>query len=1001
LNKTIRKSKIQVPSVSRNFVVRRRLIDQLGMEDNQLVLLQAAVGYGKTVLLTQYIKTLETRYAWFRLDETDNDAESFLEYLTVALESAAECNLLDLANRCRLTNKHDRQSLVRDMMDTLNDMLDWSGRQLVLVLDDFQAVSEPEIYALLDAFLSACGANIRVFIATKGALPLFLVNHLLAGKGEIISQQELCFTTEEAAEILACETMDASVRGIAEDIRNAVEGWPAGIMFAALYFRRIGRSGLSGNLLITGLKAVNDYFMQEVFVKLPCSIQRFLTATSVLEPMSVEACSAIMQTESAKSILEYLVKENLFITKLSPTSDTYRYHALFREFLLEQLKDDDRTGVLISAARYYLRSPDKARAVDYAMQAGDIGLMQQALESIDFERPQQWHAETLENWFQWLDRRNTSLSQKNMLLRSCMLRQRGDFEEAMRLTGKALEMAQDTGDEAGCLHALLEKAKLVRNIASPEESNTILEDVVRRADKEDRDVYFGAVLEQLYNMLFLASFGPALELCRKTLARALRLGNKKAVERLSWFSIWILFYMGDYEQALQCYEELGAVSPTYIRGFMPEACISLIYLFRGESAKALDIVSGVLSGVGSGSLPEDLWLALLFRALIFWRTGERRACEKDLSTVEKLAERWEPDHVFARYFRAVRDAAKLSWAEPFQSGEKLEEPDDSLHPFPRSVLVCSGVEYCSRVCLLDQALETGSRYLAGLVWESGFSELIRRQLDDIGSRQQPADSADSPEAFDGRVSVECFGGFRMYLPGDAVPMKWRTKKAQYLCAYLFHQKGRIVDREKLVAHLWPETDRNQATALLNTTLYSIRKELVKRGVEQLLVYKSKGYYMNMTLVRSDLDELERTEFICANHGALGQTGDIWLRCCDGSYMEGIEDEVYLESRAWHERRCLKLCRDIGTEAEKQGSYESARMIYAKAIVLDPFGEAFYTAIIRCCGVLGDVKGALSYYEKLRETLRQELDSEPDAEVEQVLKRSLRMGHRLSRDEENA
>ena len=47
-------AKIQKPLISSEFILRERLIERIKEENKKLILLHATVGYGKTVLLTQY-----------------------------------------------------------------------------------------------------------------------------------------------------------------------------------------------------------------------------------------------------------------------------------------------------------------------------------------------------------------------------------------------------------------------------------------------------------------------------------------------------------------------------------------------------------------------------------------------------------------------------------------------------------------------------------------------------------------------------------------------------------------------------------------------------------------------------------------------------------------------------------------------------------------------------------------------------------------------------------
>ena len=79
-------------------------------------------------------------------------------------------------------------------------------------------------------------------------------------------------------------------------------------------------------------------------------------------------------------------------------------------------------------------------------------------------------------------------------------------------------------------------------------------------------------------------------------------------------------------------------------------------------------------------------------------------------------------------------------------------------------------------------------------------------------------------------------GFSVFLPDkDGREMKWRTKKARELFAYLFHLQGSSVSREALIDLLWPESGMKSAIALFHTTLYSIRQAFTQEGDRKSVV----------------------------------------------------------------------------------------------------------------------------------------------------------------------
>ena len=85
---TILKTKLYAPPYSDNCVSRKRLVDLLnhGIE-RKLTLVSAPAGFGKTTVISEWMKQSTIPFCWLSLDERDNEAERFLSYIVASLQS--------------------------------------------------------------------------------------------------------------------------------------------------------------------------------------------------------------------------------------------------------------------------------------------------------------------------------------------------------------------------------------------------------------------------------------------------------------------------------------------------------------------------------------------------------------------------------------------------------------------------------------------------------------------------------------------------------------------------------------------------------------------------------------------------------------------------------------------------------------------------------------------------------------------------------------------------
>ena len=98
-----------------------------------------------------------------------------------------------------------------------------------------------------------------------------------------------------------------------------------------------------------------------------------MLATSVLDELSVPACTALCGQGSAK-MLEFLYSAHMFVAIVDDQAGTYRYHHLIREVLQNELhaRDPAREKRLHEAAAHYLiEAGQTSAAARHLLAAGD------------------------------------------------------------------------------------------------------------------------------------------------------------------------------------------------------------------------------------------------------------------------------------------------------------------------------------------------------------------------------------------------------------------------------------------------------------------------------------------------------------------------------------------------------------------------------------------------------------------------------------------------------
>ncbi len=80
-------SKLYIPPYRPEFVSRQRLIELLNAGlHGKLTLVSTPAGFGKTMLISEWVRHYGRPAAWFSLDKNDNELTRFLTYFIAALQ---------------------------------------------------------------------------------------------------------------------------------------------------------------------------------------------------------------------------------------------------------------------------------------------------------------------------------------------------------------------------------------------------------------------------------------------------------------------------------------------------------------------------------------------------------------------------------------------------------------------------------------------------------------------------------------------------------------------------------------------------------------------------------------------------------------------------------------------------------------------------------------------------------------------------------------------------
>jgi LuxR family maltose regulon positive regulatory protein len=409
-------------------VARPFLIERLrGGDRHPIVSVVAPPGYGKTTLLAQWAERNGQAFAWVSVDDADNDPKVLLSYVAEALDAVEP-----LGERVFDALASPGSSVPGSVVPRLGSAFSSMTSPVALVLDDVHLLRNLECRSALSVLADHVPPGSRLALAGRSAPPLRIARLRAEGRLLEIGTGDLSLTAEEASSLLHNVRLALGPDEVAE-LHRRTEGWPVALYLAALCLREGSSFDRAAVSFGGDDRLVSDYLESEFFARISPQQRAFLTRTAVLERMCGPLCDATLERPESAATLAALARSNLLLVPLDRSGEWYRYHRLFRDMLLAELRrrEPDLIPVLHRrAAQWYEHHGAPSEALEHRMQAGDTDAAAGLAGVLAFPAYQHGRVATVERWFGWLEDRGAMQTRPSVAVLAAML---------AAMTGKAAE----------------------------------------------------------------------------------------------------------------------------------------------------------------------------------------------------------------------------------------------------------------------------------------------------------------------------------------------------------------------------------------------------------------------------------------------------------------------------------------------------------------------------------------------------------------------------------
>lgn len=350
------------PPVLGETATRARLLERIRNTDRHLWI-SAPAGYGKTTLAASIHAQHSDECLWYRFDHLDHDPAGFFLHFPMALHHGAT---VDRLPKLTVEFQGDIPAFARHFAARLQPLL---RKQTFVLFDDYHVLPDDSpLHRAIPLMLEALRSTVRVAVASRGAPPPGWVKLELDPGLDRLDQTDLAFDASESLQV-------ARLHGVTLDenrlkpLMARTAGWITGLVLLL-------RSQTGNNPgTLDAPESVFRYYASEVVANNDPAMLRFLSTAALLPRLTSTSAERLTGIREAGRILRRLHSNNLFMERTGDRRHIYRFHPLFREYLLDRLGADLTADALDQqkrmAADVLIDEGDHETAVALLLEAND------------------------------------------------------------------------------------------------------------------------------------------------------------------------------------------------------------------------------------------------------------------------------------------------------------------------------------------------------------------------------------------------------------------------------------------------------------------------------------------------------------------------------------------------------------------------------------------------------------------------------------------------------
>lgn len=373
-----KQSELPKPIIVSHHIKRTQLIERLNLllfSDNsfhrRMTVVYAPAGYGKTALIREWLYREEHSFLtiWSDIQENHIDENQLFFELTAKIKLVEP----------QFNGRWPVGSLPIQVPNLLNELLNNLSllpRDIVMVLDNYHNIQNPDIHKHIDFMAEYLPANVHMVLISRETIPISLARLRAHRQVLILSVEDIKFSQSEESEFFKAHFPSGLNPITQQAVSIRMQGWITGLNLAVMAIQHQMVDGIIPEITTAHDEFILDYLQEQVFQSIPLSDQDWLIKLAILDRFSEPLSKFVTQnpTSHRESLLQNLERKNFFLTQIDDSHTWYQFHPVFRQLLIHHLKarygNEEIHRLYERAAMWYLKTGDELTAQYYLIHAG-------------------------------------------------------------------------------------------------------------------------------------------------------------------------------------------------------------------------------------------------------------------------------------------------------------------------------------------------------------------------------------------------------------------------------------------------------------------------------------------------------------------------------------------------------------------------------------------------------------------------------------------------------